>query len=72
MSKVLSTPSEAIDALGGTSAVADMFDCPMQRVSNWRRAGIPSKYSLAISDALKAIGKRADPKIFGLAVRSAA
>ena len=59
MSTVLSTPSEVIDALGGTLATAQIFHCPMQRVSNWRRSGIPSKYSLATSEVLAALGKRA-------------
>lgn len=35
------TDSELIDALGGTSAVARLFDIKPPSVSNWRTVGIP-------------------------------
>lgn len=36
------TPSQIIDALGGTKAVADTVGCKLNVVSNWRRAKIPA------------------------------
>jgi hypothetical protein len=36
------TPSQIIDALGGTKTVADALGCNMNVVSNWRRAKIPA------------------------------
>jgi hypothetical protein len=36
----LSTTSEVIEALGGTSAVAALFGCGVRAVGNWRCAGI--------------------------------
>jgi hypothetical protein len=36
------TPSQIIDALGGTKAVADIFGCGLNVVSNWRKAKIPA------------------------------
>lgn len=34
-------PNEIIDALGGTSAVAELFDVTTGAVSQWRLNGIP-------------------------------
>ena len=39
--KTLRTDSEIIDALGGTSAVARLFDIKSPSVSEWRELGIP-------------------------------
>ena len=33
--------TQVIDALGGTAAVARIFDARMPSISNWKRAGIP-------------------------------
>jgi len=33
--------SDLIDALGGTSAVAEIFDIKSPSVSDWRKTGIP-------------------------------
>jgi hypothetical protein len=35
--------SEIIDALGGTVATAKLLKYSKQRVSNWRRTGIPNE-----------------------------
>jgi len=35
------TPDEIIDALGGTSAVAELSDVSDSAVSQWRKNGIP-------------------------------
>lgn len=36
--------NKTIDALGGTSAVAEMCDIKPPSVSEWRRAGIPKPW----------------------------
>lgn len=33
--------TQVIDALGGTAAVARLFDARMPSISNWKRDGIP-------------------------------
>lgn len=33
--------TQVIDALGGTAAVARIFDARMPSISNWKRGGIP-------------------------------
>ena len=46
----------AIDALGGTLAVAEMFGFTEQRVSNWRRRGLPPETIDALRPLLKRKG----------------
>ncbi len=40
--------NKMIDALGGTGAVAELFDKHDSAVSRWRNRGIPSSYMLLI------------------------
>jgi hypothetical protein len=42
MTTPLTTAGEVIDALGGTSAVAEIFDVWPSAVSNWRKLGFPA------------------------------
>lgn len=37
------TSNSAIDALGGTSVVAERFGVPLSTVSTWRARGIPPR-----------------------------
>lgn len=50
------TDSEAIDALGGTGAVAEMFDINDGAVSMWRTNGIPLARRFKIARALERKG----------------
>jgi hypothetical protein len=63
----LRTPSEVIDAIGGTSAVASLTGRGMSAVSNWRRSGrIPPELFLVVSRSLFERGVAADPSVFGM------
>jgi hypothetical protein len=41
--RTFQTASEAIDAMGGTNAVARMLGLPKQTVSSWKRGGLPAR-----------------------------
>lgn len=43
------TPGSAIDALGGTGAVAEALSLDDSTVSGWRERGIPPKRCLALA-----------------------
>lgn len=63
---MLKSPSEVIDALGGSSALAVVLGVGQTAVSNWRsRGAIPPEYFLTITEALTGLGKVADPAVFG-------
>lgn len=51
--KHLSTPSEVIDAVGGTGAFAQWFGVTVKQVSAWRRRGFPAVTFLAMQARLK-------------------
>jgi len=38
------THRQIIEALGGTTSVANLFGLATQNISNWKRRGIPHKY----------------------------
>ncbi|HCX13925.1 MAG TPA: hypothetical protein DGZ24_01255 [Rhodospirillaceae bacterium] len=38
------THRQIIEALGGTTNVANLFGLATQNISNWKRRGIPHKY----------------------------
>jgi hypothetical protein len=64
--KPLSTASEIVDALGGVGAVRELGYSDGQ-VRMWlTREGIPSEHFVAITNALRGVGKEADPKVFGM------
>lgn len=64
---MLRTVEAIIDALGGTTAAADMAGVGKAAVSNWKQAQrIPPEYYVALQAALEQQGERADPKAFGM------
>ena len=66
MTTALDNPNDTIDALGGTKAVAVICRCTMKRVSNWRKARIPSEFFLVLSEELRRRGLKAEPRVFGI------
>lgn len=54
-------PNTIIDALGGTSVVAEMCDLTTGAVSQWRQNGIPKPWLRFF--------KERRPDLFGLSVR---
>lgn len=68
MARKLSTASEVIDALGGTSATARLTKRKLQSVSNWRAEGrLPANTFLQIGAELKQRGFDAPPSVWGIA-----
>jgi hypothetical protein len=62
------TVAAVIDALGGNAKVGALVGVGASAVSNWRTRGrIPAELFLVFSEALKGIGKAADPSLFGMA-----
>ncbi|WP_213287545.1 hypothetical protein [Bradyrhizobium sp. sGM-13] len=65
----LSTTSEVIDALGGNAAVAKITGSTVKAVWNWRGfETFPSNTYVALTDALRAIGKTAPPSLWGMKI----
>jgi hypothetical protein len=65
----LTTPDAVIDALGGTTKASRLFGQKVATVHNWRmRKRIPPEHFLMVNVALAAIGKTADPDVFGMTV----
>lgn len=61
------TPSEIVDRLGGTAAVAKMCDVRQASVSEWRKRGIPVTRCLALEAACGGAVTRYEmrPDVFG-------
>lgn len=59
----------AIDALGGTCAVADVFGVDARVVSNWRIRGLPAARYAVLAPMLINLGWEAPPAMFGQRVR---
>ncbi len=64
--RVAKTVAEAIEALGGTKAVADLLGRRPQAVSNWRSQGFPANSYLALTKALKKAGWTAPASLWGM------
>ena len=63
---MLETVDDVIKELGGTGATAFLAHLGDPAVSNWKARGvIPPTYYMVISAALRAIGKEANPVVFG-------
>jgi hypothetical protein len=61
----ITSASGAIDALGGTAKVAQMFGLSYRVVSNWRSRGLPPDTFAVLSPALQAHGHTFSPLLFG-------
>jgi DNA-binding transcriptional regulator YdaS (Cro superfamily) len=59
----VSTASQAIDLLGGTTATARLLGVLPSAVSNWRRKGFPERVHYRVARALEQRGAKAR-KIF--------
>jgi len=67
--KTLSSPSDVIDALGGTAATAKLSGKSSQAVSNWRRhpsGRLPPDTFLRLMKAIRAAGYDAQPELWGI------
>jgi len=64
---MLGTVDDMVNALGGTAKVAALGGVGLSAVSNWRSRGrVPAELFLVFSEALKSLGKSADPALFGM------
>jgi hypothetical protein len=75
--KILTSPSEVIEVLGGVAEAGRVVGMSAQTVNNWRGGGerkprIPAEYHLLIEKELKHMGYRAAPEVFGLRVKARA
>lgn len=67
MPESLTTASDVIDALGGTTAVARLTRRKPQHVTNWRSTGrLPPKTFLVLTDALKAHDRTAPATLWDM------
>ena len=63
----LNSIDEVLDALGGLTAAGRLVNKTAQHVHNWRIAGqFPAKTYLVFSEELKARGKKAPLRLFGM------
>ena len=72
--KTLSSPSEVIDALGGTAATAKLAGKTLQAVSNWRRhpsGRLPPDTFLRLMRAIRSAGYDAHPGLWGISASEA-
>jgi hypothetical protein len=60
----------AIDALGGTTAVANLFGVDTRVVSNWRVRGVPTTHYAVLAPMLAGLGWAVSPELFGQRVIS--
>jgi hypothetical protein len=65
--KLIRTAASVIDALGGTVAASKVAKTQPQAMTNARaRNRLPYPTFLLMSHALAAIGRRADPRLWGI------
>lgn len=63
--EAISTPLEAIEALGGTRAVSELLSLPLNTVSNWRRfEKLPAHTYPKLSPALAEKGVNAPASLW--------
>ena len=71
MAMKVSSANKAIDVLGGTQAVADIFGCNYRVVLNWRRRGFPPDTYWALAPELMLKGHTFSPLLFAQKLRRA-
>jgi hypothetical protein len=65
--KQIATASGVIDALGGTTAAAKIAELPPQVMTNARAKNrLPYPSFLIMTEALSALGRCADPRLWGI------
>lgn len=65
----INTADEAIDGLGGTSAVARALGVDNRVVSNWRKRGLPREKFLVLGALMRRQQMKFSPALFGLETR---
>jgi hypothetical protein len=69
----LQTTKDVIDALGGTSGIAELTDAKPKAISMWRTLGrFPWKTYPVITAALRVKGKTAPESLFGMKAKETA
>jgi hypothetical protein len=65
---MLSSVADVIDAVGGASAACELTGIKSGNAPyNWKARGrIPSEHFLVFVNALRLLGKKPDPAVFGL------
>jgi hypothetical protein len=61
---IVATATEAINALGGTNHVADIFGISYRVVSNWHTRGLPPDTYYVMAPRLTALGCTFSPLLF--------
>lgn len=61
---MIETATDLIDALGGTSAVAEQLGASQSAVSNWRNRGVPAWARLPLARECERRGLPVDPDLF--------
>jgi hypothetical protein len=61
---MIKTASQLIDALGGTSAVADAFGVQDNTISTWRTRGFPAWACIRFREAALALALKVDDRLF--------
>jgi hypothetical protein len=65
---MLETVEAVIEAVGGDAEAAKLAGVGASAVSNWKARGrIASGKAMIFTEALRALGKAADPAVFGMA-----
>jgi hypothetical protein len=72
-SETLHTTEEVISALGGTAAVAELMNCSLSVVSNWKKAAtFPARSYVRLSGALTERGQSAPASLWKMTDRVSA
>jgi hypothetical protein len=64
MFEEINSADDAVEALGGTTAVAKFFGVDLRVVSNWRERGLPPNTYVAFREALQKKGYDASPSLW--------
>lgn len=67
---MITTASQLIDALGGTSALADTFGVQDNTISTWRNRGFPAWACGRLREAASSAGLNADEDLFEIRPRT--